>query len=233
MPSLPRSGLVLLPLSIALSGVSRALGAQAVELQVHAGVRAPLAGALTVPVPEAAQVGFVSIPRKFEESIGTIVGVALRTPATSPLALRSGISATFSSLRADAAGIATCDPCATRLVGGSLAASLRRDLSDRLLIDGAIGGELLHLGGAAYAQPLVVRGNEVVPNRRTLPAAIGSVGARYRLPRRGTLSIDLQARRYHVRARWAEPSLNTTAGVVTATPSTDLLVNFGWIPGAR
>lgn len=207
------------------------LAAQRIEPSVHAGLRAPTGGELVVPVPVPASSGFSAIPRSFTETGGVTVGAGARIRLTGTLGVATGLSATFAQRDVDANILTNCNPCSSTLLSALLGLSARRSLTERLRLDGTLGGELIRLGGDAHDAPMDVGSFAgVEATRRTVGASVASLGAAYMLRGGSALRLDVQLRRYTVTYRWTDPSFVTLFGAPTSTPYTDVRVTLGWRP---
>jgi hypothetical protein len=210
------------------------IAAQRVETLWSLGVRAPIGGELVVPVPIPAQVGFASLPTSFSETTGIVVGADARISLIGALGLRTGLSVTRAQRVIERGPVAGCRRCSTTLVSGLLGVSLRQPISARLQVEAAVGGELIHLGGEAYAQPLDVHtGANVVPTGRVVGGTNASLGSVLALRRAGAIRLDGRLRRYHITSRWTDPArMVNNPGAIESRPYTDLLVTIGWSPRA-
>ncbi len=218
---------------IAAAPLAAPVEAQRVEPSVYFGMRASVGGQVIVPVPAPASSGFLSIPRTFRETSGTIVGASARVRLLGALGLNTGVAVAMANRLSESPDATLCRKCSSTLVSGLLGLAVRHPLTTRLLVEAGVGGELIHLGGDAYAEPLdVLASADVVPTRRVVGGTNASLGSVLSLQRGGAIMLNAQWRRYHITSRWTDPTFEQTAGSIVSSPYTDLLLTIGWSPQA-
>lgn len=187
-----------------------------------------------VRLPLPASSGFSGRPYTFREGDGITAAATVRAPVIGPFWLNTGVS--ISSVRRffDApvvAGSVSCQECTGLLTSGFVGISTRVPVSARLSLDGGVSGELIHLGGEGYAQPLVIASMlEIEPARRLVGASVASIGSTLRLRERGAVRIDVQLRRYRIAFRSGNGAIAIAADSISSTPSTDVRLTVGWTP---
>lgn len=207
------------------------LAAQRIEPSLYFGVRAPVGGELIVPVPVPATVGFLSVPRTFSETNGTVMGASARVRLRGALGLNTGVAVVMAGRFSESPGVRACRKCASTLVSGLVGLGVRHPLTARLRVEAAVGGELIHLGGEAYAEPLDVgAAADIVPTRRFVGGTNASLGSVLSLRRGGAIRLNAQWRRYHITSRWTDPTFDQAADAIVSRPYTDLLLTIGWSP---
>ena len=182
-----------------------------------------------VPIALPPSAGIPSAPWTFREHRGVFFGGAARIRINGTLGLVGGLSATLSERSTNYESMTSCQSCESVLLGGRLGLSARRNISPNVRLEGGIDGELIHLGGEAYSQPMRGIGlRGVEPTKRLVGGTGFSIGSAFRPVFGGALRLNARARRYSVTSRWTDPEYSSVNGQVRSTPYTDLLVSMGW-----